>query len=153
MNPKTLLTGLTGLIFLCTADAAFAATTFLPGLYEIKVSHPGDDSGIETTRECLTPAEARQESLEQLLMQAVRDRNCTFTQRNIGAGQFAIVGNRNHDGIRSSLKQSGTYSPTAMAMNMTMTMMPVPGTEPVRMDMVLSSRRVAASCPPGSDND
>ena len=153
MNAKTLAAVLVGGITLCAAGAASADAEFLPGLYEVRVSYPGDGSGVETTRECLTPAEAKEESLERRLVAAVNDSTCTFTQRTIGGGRFAIAGTCNNEGFRSSLKQTGTYSPTAMTMDMSMTMVPVPGAEPVSTQMVMTVRRVAANCPAGSDND
>lgn len=134
-------------------NAAAAEVTFLPGLYEFKVSYPDDGPEVETSRECLTAAEAKQESLEQQLAKTVSDSNCRFTQRTIGGGRFAIAGTCNNDGVRSTLKQSGTYSPTTMAMNMTMSMVPAPGAKPVAMRMVMSGKRVAAVCPAGTDKE
>ena len=153
MNAKTLAAGLVGAITLGAAGAAFADAMFLPGLYEVRVSYPGDGSGVETTRECLTSAEAKEESLERQLGEVLNDASCQFTQRNIGGGRFAISGTCNNEGFRSNLKQSGTYSPTTMTMDMSMTLAPVPGAEPVSMQMTMSSRRIAANCPAGSDND
>jgi hypothetical protein len=153
MNAKTLAAALVGGIALCAAGTAFAGAVFLPGLYEVRVSYPGDGSGVETTRECLTSAEAEEESLEWRLAEIVKDPTCRFTQRSIGGGRFAIAGTCNSEGFRSSLKQTGTYSPTAMTMDMSLTTVPVPGAEPVIMQMVLSIRRVAATCPAGSDQD
>jgi hypothetical protein len=153
MNAKTLVASLVGAITLCAAGAVFADTMFLPGLYEVRVSYPGDGSDVETTRECLTSAEAKEESLERYLAEAVKDPSCKFTQRSIGGGRFAIAGTCNSEGLRSTLKQTGTYSPTAMTMDMSMTLVSVPGVEPVRMRMVMSIRRLAANCPAGSDND
>lgn len=153
MNAKTLAAGLVGAIALCAAGAAFADALFLPGLYEVRVSYPGDGSGVETTRECLTSAEAKEESLERYLAEVVEDSSCRFTQRSIGGGRFAIAGTCNNEGFRSKLRQTGTYSPTAMTMDMRMTMAHASGAEPVSVQMVMSSRRVAANCPAGSDND
>ena len=153
MNPKTFIAGLLGGLSLCVASAACADAVFLPGLYEVRVSYPSEGSGVETTRECLTAAEAKRESLEWRLAEMVKDTRCSFTQRSIAGGRFAIAGTCSNEGFRSSLKQSGTYSPTTLAMEMTMTMQPMPGAEPVAMKMVLSSRRVAANCPVGSDHD
>ena len=153
MNPKTFIAGLLGGLSLCVASAACADAVFLPGLYEVRVSYPSEGSGVETTRECLTAAEAKQESLEWRLAEVVEDASCRFTQRSIAGGRFAIAGTCNNEGFRSTLKQSGTYSPTTMTMEMSMTMQAMPGAEPVGMKMVLSSRRIAANCPAGSDHD
>jgi len=153
MNSKTLVAGLLGGLTLFVAGAACADAVFLPGLYEVRVSYPSEGSGVETTRECLTAAEAGQQSLEWRLAEVLEDTSCRFAQRSIAGGRFAIAGTCNNDGFRSTLKQDGTYSPTTMTMEMSMTMQPMHGAEPVAMKMVLSSRRVAASCPAGSDND
>ena len=153
MIPKGLVAGLFGGLTLCVAGAACADVVFQPGLYEVRVSYPSEGAGVETTRECLTAAEARQESLEWRLAEVLEDTSCKFTQRSIAGGRFAIAGSCNNEGFRSTLKQSGTYSPTAMTMEMSMTMQPMPGAEPVGMKMVLSSRRIAANCPAGSDHD
>ena len=153
MNPKTFVAGLLGGLSLCVAGAACADAVFLPGLYEVRVSYPSEGSGVETTRECLTMAEAKQESLEWRLAEVVEDASCRFSQRSIAGGRVAIAGTCNNEGVRSTLKQSGTYSPTRMSMEMTMTMQPMPDAEPVGMKMILSSRRIAANCPAGSDHD
>lgn len=153
MNTTTLISGLLGFAALFTAHTAAAEVTFLPGLYETQVRYPEDGPGTETSRECLTPAEAKQESLERRLAETVRDSSCRFTQRSIGGGKFAIAGTCNNDGMRSSLKQSGTYSPTSMTMDMRMSVVVAPGAEPVATRMLLSSRRIAAACPAGSDKD
>ena len=153
MKAKTLVAGLVGAIALCAAGAAFADAVFLPGLYEVRVSYPDEGSDVETTRECLTSAEVKEESLERYLAEAVKDTSCKYTQRSIGGGRFAIAGSCNNEGFRSTVKQTGTYSPTAMTMDMSMTMMSVAGAEPVSLRMVMTLRRLAATCPAGSDND
>lgn len=153
MNEAALISALLGFAALFTAHAAAAEVTFLPGLYETQVRYPEDGPGTETSRECVTPAEAKQESLERRLAEIMDDANCRFTQRSIGGGRFAIAGTCNNYGIRSSLKQSGSYSPTAMTMDMRMSMVVAPGAGPVGTHMVLSSRRIAAACPAGSDKD
>jgi hypothetical protein len=47
--------------------------------------------------------------------------------------------------MKSTFTQTGTYSPTAMSMNMKMILNA--GGKPVSMDLVTTSRRIAASCP------
>lgn len=153
MKPKGLVAGLFGALILCVAGAACADAVFLPGLYEVRVSYPSEGSGVETTRECVTAAEAKRESLEWRLAEVLADTRCTFAQRSIAGGRFAIAGTCDNEGFRSTFKQDGTYSPTTMTMQMSMTMQPMPGAEPVAMKMVLSSRRIAATCPAGSDHD
>jgi hypothetical protein len=153
MSTRAMITSILGAAALCMVQTAFAEVTFQPGLYETRVSYPDDGQGVETTRECLTAAEAKQESLERRLAETVQDSNCRFTQRSIGGGRFNIAGTCNNDGMRSTLKQTGTYSTTAMAMNMDMTLAAAAGAPPVSMRMVMSSRRVAATCPAGTDKD
>lgn len=153
MDTKKVMGCVLGAAVLLAGNAAAAEATFLPGLYEFKMSYPDDGPEVETSRECLTAAEAKQESLEQQLAKTVADSNCRFTQRTIGGGRFAMTGTCNNDGIRSTLKQSGTYSPTTMNVNMTMSMVPAPGAKPVDMRMVMSGKRVAAVCPPGTDKE
>lgn len=156
MSSRTLLAGLAGLlgaVTLSVAGTACADTAFLPGLYETRVSYPDDGAGVETTRECLTPAEAKQESLERRLAEAVQDGNCRFAQRSIAGGKFTLVGTCVSEGAKSSVRQTGTYTPTTMAMNMRMTVVAGPGAPPVSVDMVMTSRRLATICPAGSDQD
>lgn len=153
MDTKTVLIRTAALFALCNASAAIAATTFLPGLYETRVSYPGQGTSVEVKRECVTTEEARTESLERQLAEAAQDAACTYTQRSIAGGRFNIVANCNASGFRTSVKQTGTYSPTSMTMNMTMTLAPAPGAKPVRMETVMAGRRIAATCPAGTDND
>lgn len=153
MNTTTVISGLLGLSALFTAHPAVAEVTFLPGLYETRVQYPDDGTGTETSRECLTSAEAKQESLERRLAETVRDSSCRFSHRTIVGGKFAIAGTCNNDGMRSSLKQSGTYTATSMTMDMRMSVVVAPGAEPVQTRMLMSARRIAATCPPGSDKD
>lgn len=156
MSSRTLLAGLAGLlgaVTLSVAGTACAETAFLPGLYETRVSYPNDGPDVEITRECLTPAEARQESLERRLVEALQDGNCKFAQRSIAAGRFTVVAACVSEGVKSSVRQAGTYTPTSFAMNMRMTMAPAPGVPPVGVEMVMTSRRLAALCPAGSDKD
>lgn len=153
MNTATLIAGLLGFGALCTAHAAGAEVTFLPGLYETRVHYPDDGAGTETSRECLTPAEVKQESLERSLAEMVRDSSCRFTQRAIGGGRFAMAGTCNNDGMRSSVQQTGTYTTTSMTMDMRMSLVVAPGAGPVNTRMVMSARRIAANCPSGTDRD
>lgn len=153
MNTARLIAGLLGFGALCTAHAARAEVTFLPGLYETRVHYPDDGTGTEISRECLTPAEVQQESLERRLAEMVRDSSCRFTQRAIDGGRFAIAGTCNNDGMRSSVKQTGTYTTTSMTMDMRLSLVVAPGTEPVNTRMVMSARRIAVNCPVGTDRD
>lgn len=153
MDMKSVISCVLGVGALFAGHATAAEATFLPGLYEFKVSYPDDGPEVEKSRECLTAAEVKQESLEQQLAKTVSDSNCRFTQRTIGGGRFAIAGTCNNDGVRSTLRQSGTYSSTAMSMNMTMSMVPAPGAKPVDVRMVMSSQRISATCPAGTDKE
>lgn len=132
--------------------AALAETPMLPGLYETKTVYPGQ-GGSDTTRDCVTPAEVRNATVERKLAETLKDQSCNFTSRSFGGGKFAIAGTCNNEGVKSSFKQTGTYSPTAMTFNMTMTMVPAPGAKPVSLNMSSTSRRIAASCPAGSRDD
>lgn len=133
------------------AGAALANTTFQPGLWETKTRSPGRPD-VETTRDCVTPEETKRETLEKRLAEAVQDPSCKYTQRSIGGGKFAISGACNNEGIRSSFRQTGTYSPTAMTMNMSMTLVAAPGAKPVAMNVISSSRRIAPTCPASGEN-
>ena len=150
MTLKTILAA--GVVALSASGAANAETVMLPGLYETKVGYPGQ-GGVETTRDCLTPDEVKTETIERRLAQAVKDPSCKFSSRSFGGGKFAIAGSCNNGGIRSSFKQSGTYSPTTLNMNMSMTMIPTPGAKPVAMNLVTASRRIAATCPAGTGDE
>lgn len=144
------IAGLAGSIFLASA-AASADALFQPGLYETRVSYPGEGTAVEVTRDCLTPAEARRESVSARLAEATRDPACRYTQRSISGGRFAIAGTCDNEGIRTAVRQTGTYTPTSMSLDMRTTMS-APGMAPVHVDMRMSSRRIAAACPAGSAN-
>jgi hypothetical protein len=126
------------------ATAAASGFTMLAGYYETRTSSPGDPAG-KPVRDCLSPAEAKEKTVERWLSETTKMPNCTFSKRAIGGGRFAITGNCNNGGMKSSFSQTGTYSPTAMTMNMKMTLNA--GGKPVSMDMTTVSRRIAASCP------
>lgn len=153
MHSRLFLAGLCGFGALASAAPALADTEFLPGLYEIRVSYPDESPDAEITHECLTPAAAAQESLERRLADALRDRNCGFTQQRIGAGTFHIAGTCSDGGVSARIEQSGTFSPTSMSMNLRTTLTPAPGVAPVSTSLVLTSRRLSATCPAGSAED
>ena len=150
MHVRLFLAGLCGLGMLAAAAAAQAGTAFLPGLYEIRVSHPDDGPGEEVTHECLTPAAAAQDSLERRLAEAVHERNCRFTQRRIGAGTFPIAGTCGDGVVSARLEQSGTFSPTSLDMNLRTTVTPAPGIAPASTTLRLSHRRLSPTCPADS---
>jgi hypothetical protein len=129
------------------ATAAASGLTMLPGYYETRTSSPGDPAG-KPVRDCVTVAEAKERTVERWLSETSKIPNCTFSRRAIGGGKFAIAGTCNNAGMKSTFTQTGTYSPTAMSMNMKMTLNA--GGKPVSMDLVTTSRRIAGSCPAGT---
>ncbi|WP_126172003.1 DUF3617 domain-containing protein [Altericroceibacterium xinjiangense] len=149
MLPKTLLVATAALPAILAANAAPAETRMLPGLYETRTSSPGKPGGTKA-RDCLTPEDVKIRTIERQLAEAVKDGSCKLGSRTVGGGKFAVSGTCNNGGIRSTFKQTGTYSPTAMSMNMSMTMVPAPGARPISMTVVSTSRRIAPTCPAGS---
>lgn len=142
--------GLAGSMLLASGVAS-ADALFQPGLYETRVSYPGEGTAVEVSRDCLTPAEARSESLSVRLAEATRDPACRYTQRSIAGGRFAIAGTCTNDGIRTVVRQTGTYTATSMSLD-TRTTLSAPGMAPVTVDMRMSSRRLAATCPADRDS-
>jgi hypothetical protein len=129
------------------ATAAASGFTMLPGYYETRTSSPGEKAG-QPVRDCMTAAEAKEKTVERWLAESSKMPNCTFSKRAIAGGKFAVAGNCNQGGMKSSFSQTGTYSPTAMTMNMKMTLHA--GGKPVSMDVTTISRRIAATCPAGA---
>jgi hypothetical protein len=129
------------------APAANASTAFLPGVYETTTTHA--DGTKETSRHCATSKGFENDTLEKRLAAMSQDPSCKFTQRTIGSGRYAIAANCNNEGVKSSYRQTGTYTPTSMTMNMAMTMQVAAGQTPVSMNFNAVSRRVAATCPAG----
>lgn len=150
MHTRLFLAGLYGFSTLSAAAPAQAGTAFLPGLYEIRVSYAEDGADEEITHECLTPAAAAQESLERRLAEAVRERNCRFTQQRIGAGTFHVAGACSDGGVSARFEQSGTFSPTSLDMHLRTTATPAPGIAPASTTLRLSSRRISPDCPADS---
>lgn len=147
MTAKTLLTAATALAAAFSATAALAETAFLPGVYETTTTHA--DGTKETSRHCATSKGIQNDTLEKRLAAMSRDPSCKFSQRSIGGGKYAVAATCNNEGVKSSYRQTGTYTPTSMTMNMAMTMQVAPGQKPVSMDFKALSRRVAATCPAG----
>ena len=137
---------------LSSAAPTLADTLFLPGLWETRTRSVGDND-VETNRDCVTPEETRRETLERRLAEMVKDPSCKYTQRSIGGGKFAIAGTCNNGGMKSTVRQTGTFSPTTLNMTMAMTLVAAPGAKPVTMNIVSSSRRLAPTCPAGSDDE
>jgi hypothetical protein len=129
-----------------SAAAAMADTTMLPGYYETVTRIAGKPGGT-TTRDCLSAAEARTETVERKLAEALQAPGCTYSQRSLAGGRFALAGSCNQDGIKSTFRQTGTYSPTAMTMTNVMTMST--GGKPINLSLLINSRRIAAACPAG----
>jgi hypothetical protein len=134
---------LAGLAVLGTAGAASAATSFTPGVWETRTVHA--DGDVQTTRHCAKPVDMRNDTLEARLAAMSNVKGCAYSQKAIGGGKYAIAGTCNQDGIRSSVRQSGTYTPNSMTMNMAMSLA-MPGQKPVSMSFKAVSRRVGATC-------
>jgi hypothetical protein len=144
MSRRTVITTSAALSALAVAAPTLAATAFLPGVYETKTAYA--DGTKETSRHCATSKGVGNDTLEKRLAAMTNANGCTYSQKSIGGGKYAIAGTCNQDGIRSSVKQSGTYTPTSMTMNMAMTLA-MPKQKPVSMSFTAVSRRVAATCP------
>jgi hypothetical protein len=133
------------------AIAAPGATAFLPGLFETVTT---DAEGTrKTSRSCASAQAVQTDTLEKRLAAMGQDPSCKFTQRTIGGGKYAIAASCSNEGAKSSYRQSGTYTPTSMTMNMAMTMQVAPGQKPVTYSFTSVSRRVAATCPAGMNED
>lgn len=140
------------LIALATALAAplaasAAGETFMsPGYYETTTRFAGEPE-VERKRECLTPAEVRARPLERVLAEMTEGR-CTFTQRQIGGGRFAFAGACVNEGVRTTFRNTGTYTPTSYSVNLS-SRTTVGGT-PIDIVLTTTSRRIAAVCPSGA---
>lgn len=145
MTKSPLIAVLAGLGVVSTAAVAAAAaeTVFAPGYYEFVTRFAGE-SEAETTRECVTAAEARTRSLERILGE-MTEGSCTYTQRQIGGGRFALAGSCINEGVRSTFRTSGAYTPTSYNFDLTSrTMM---GGVPIDVAITTTGRRIAAACP------
>jgi hypothetical protein len=121
---------------------AAAETAMAPGYYETVTRVAG--AAARTTRDCVTAEEARQMTIERRLAETQRGA-CTYNQRQIGGGKFILAGSCDNDEAKTTFKTWGAYSPTSF--NLTLASKTMLGGAPVEMDLSLSSRRIAASCP------
>lgn len=135
----------TALVAPLTASAA-GETLMAPGYYETTTRIAGDPE-VERKRECLTPAEVRARPLERVLTELTEGR-CTYTQRQIGGGRFAFAGACVNEGVRTTFRNTGTYTPTSYSVNLNSRTM-VGGT-PIDIVVTTASRRIAAVCPAGA---
>lgn len=142
MNLKTIRAA-AGLFAISAASTAVAETVMLPGLYETVTRSAGEDDA-ETSRDCVTPAEVKAKTVERKLAEALKSGACTYAQRSVGGGKFALAGTCSQGGVKSSFKQTGTYSPTTLNLNMKLSMKM--GGQPISVDISSSSRRVAPTC-------
>ena len=147
MNNKLMIVATVVATGSAAAVAAGSSSVLLPGYYETRTSSPGSPAG-EAVRDCVTASEARERTVERWLAESTNIPNCAFTKRSIGGGRFAFAGSCNNGGMKSSFIQTGTYSPTSLSMNMKMTMNA--GGKPISLDLVTTSRRIAAACPAGA---
>jgi hypothetical protein len=143
MRKLTLIAGAAALGALLPAGVALAETAFAPGYYETTTRFAGDPEP-EIKRECVTAAEARTRTLERFLAETTEGK-CTYTQRQIGGGRFAIAGACTYEGVKSTFRNTGAYSPTAFSLNLVSRTM-VAG-QPIDINLSTSSRRIAAACP------
>lgn len=136
---------MTMLVAPLSASAA-GETLMSPGFYETTTRIAGDPE-VERKRECLTPAEVRARPLERVLAEMTEGR-CTYTQRQIGGGRFAFAGACVNEGVRTTFRNTGTYTPTSYSVNLNSRTM-VGGT-PIDIVVTTASRRIAAVCPAGA---
>ena len=129
------------------ATGAAAGTAFLPGVYETTTTHA--DGTEDVSRHCATSKGIQNDTLEKRLAAMSQDSSCKFTERSVGGGKYAIAASCDNEGVKSSYRQTGTYTPTSMTMAMAMTMQVAPGQKPVSMNFTALSRRLAATCPAG----
>ena len=101
------------------ATSAPAGTAFLPGVYETTTTHA--DGTKDISRHCATSKGIQNDTLEKRLAATSQGSSCKFTQRSVGGGKFAIVASCENEGVKSSYRQTGTYTPTSMNMTMAMT--------------------------------
>ncbi len=142
MSPKIILTASAALL---GAGAALAQTAFLPGAYETTTMWA--DGTKDTSRHCARAGVDH--TLEKRLAAMAQDPTCKVTQHAIGGGKFAIAAACDHEGVKSSYKQSGSYGSTGMTMVMSMTIQARPDQAPATSSFTAVSRRVAAVCPAG----
>lgn len=128
------------------AGLAMAQTMIAPGYYET-VTRVAGDPDTEVTRDCVTPAEAKSRTLETILAEATEGK-CAFTQRQVGGGRFALTGSCVNEGVKSTFKNTGTYTPTSFSLNLVSRT--VIGGAPIDLNLTTTSRRIAAACPAGA---
>lgn len=147
MNPtRSVLVALTTLFGAPLAANAAGETMMAPGYYETVTRIAGDPEA-ETKRECVTAAETKTRTLERILSDLTEGR-CTYTQRQVGSGRFAIAGACVNEGVRSTFRNTGSYSPTSFSLNLSSRTMV--GGAPIDVVLSSSSRRIAAACPAGA---
>lgn len=146
MSKMTLIASAAGVAVALYAGAALAETVMAPGYYETVTRFAGDPDP-QVTRDCVTAEEARARTVERELAKAMQGQ-CAYSQRQIGAGRFAIAASCNDDGVKSTFKNTGVYSSTGFTMNLTSTT--VVGGQSASLNLTSTSRRLAAACPAGT---
>lgn len=133
---------------LLVSSATLAATaTIQPGYYENRVTVVQDGTS-EVTHDCVKPGEAQ--TVEQLAAEITQDRECRYSRRNVGGGRIDIAATCvGTDGSRSTFTQVGTYTPTSL--NVKMGGFVTYAGQKVDIGMTIASRRIAATCPRGSN--
>lgn len=128
------------------AANAAGETMMAPGYYETVTKIAGDPEA-DIKRECWTPAETRTRTVELILAELTEGR-CTYTQRQLGSGRFTIAGACVNEGVRSTFRNTGSYSPTSLSVNLSSRT--VVGGAPIDIVLSTTSRRIAAACPAGA---
>ena len=118
----------------------------LPGLWETTSHLPGLGQDVTVSRDCITPEEARGPRF----LSAGHSGRCKFGDRMLNGGRIDLsMTCIDDDGSWSSGRTVGTYMPTSWAT--TSRMQTVVGGRDKATTIVAESRRIAASCPVGSD--
>lgn len=125
---------------------ALGQTMMSPGYYET-ISRVAGDPQPEIKRDCVSAAEAKARPLETILGELTEGR-CAYTQRQVGGGKFALAGSCVYEGVKSTFRNTGSYSPTSFSLNLNSRTL-VAGA-PIDVVLSVTSRRIAAICPAGA---
>jgi hypothetical protein len=140
--PSTSVAESPGQIVQASGPAAPAGYAVRPGYWET-VSNSGDGEP-EVTRDCVTPEEARVETMR-TPMGGLQQDGCTYTRSHFAGGKIDIVGSCNNGGVSGSTSMKGTYSAERVDYVLDITMKV--GAEPVSLKTNVKGRRIAEACP------
>jgi hypothetical protein len=107
------------------------------------VSNSGDGEP-EVTRDCVTPEEARVETMR-TPMGGLQQDGCTYTRSHFAGGKIDIVGSCSNDGVSGSTSMKGSYGADHVDYVLDVTLKA--GAEPVSFKTRIKGRRIAAVCP------